>query len=102
MFGRTLIMAGITRIVEVCYFAPRFKPLPCPEPITDDASSEHTLAESCSSRLNKDEDEDEKANKQAAAEAWRHLPPFVRSAILINISFPHCSYLSYLSLLGYC
>ncbi|KAH6908915.1 hypothetical protein BKA70DRAFT_1279101 [Coprinopsis sp. MPI-PUGE-AT-0042] len=77
MFGRTLIMAGITRIVEVCYFAPKFKPLPPSEPLTDDASSEHTLAESsCSSTLGK-RDEDEKADKRAASEAWRHLPPFL-------------------------
>lgn len=87
MFGRTLVLAGISRIVEVCYFVPRFKPLPPSEAVTDDAASEHTLAESCMSTLGKEDEQDEKANKRAASEAWRHMPPFVRVYHLRDIPF---------------
>lgn len=83
MFGKSLMLAGLARLIEVCYFAPRFKPPPAPEPLEDDASSEHTLAESHTSIATKivnDNEDDEKASRQAAAESWKHLPPFLQIA----------------------
>ncbi|KAG2011927.1 cytoplasmic protein [Coprinopsis cinerea AmutBmut pab1-1] len=81
MFGRTLILAGLARLAEVCYFYPHYKPLvPSPPPeamaaaISDDTSSEHTLAEGDSAHLRKD---DKNRAKLAASIAFRHLPPFL-------------------------
>jgi len=62
-FGYTLMLAGFTRIIEICFFAPSYSS----EGLSDDGSqSEHTLADSYSS-----------SGKAAAARAFRHLPPFV-------------------------
>ena len=66
----------MARIVEMCYFTPVFKPLPPMESPTDDAASEHTLTDTLAPA--KSGEDDEKTNKRAASEIWRHLPPFVR------------------------
>ncbi|TFK29592.1 hypothetical protein FA15DRAFT_663737 [Coprinopsis marcescibilis] len=92
VFGRALMLAGLTRIIEVCYFAPRFKPLgpnsgagaTTPHeaiPSGDDGASDRTLAEgpAGSSR------EDEKTSRSAASVAFRHLPPFLM--IVSGITF---------------
>ena len=58
MFGRTLMLAGLTRIIEVCYFVPAISD-------QEDYTDEHTLADGSRSM------------KKAAARSWRHLTPFV-------------------------
>jgi len=58
MFGRTLMLAGLTRIIEVCYFVPAISD-------QEDYTDEHTLA---GGSMNM---------KKAAARSWRHLMPFV-------------------------
>ncbi|KAF9525129.1 hypothetical protein CPB83DRAFT_860057 [Crepidotus variabilis] len=69
MFGYTLILAGFTRIIEVCFFVPSYAPLPA-DHAEDDNTSEHTLAEGGPSR-------NPTSMKSAAAKNWRHLPPFL-------------------------
>jgi hypothetical protein len=67
-FGHTLMLAGLTRIIEICF-------IPTTEASTDgDSHSEHTLADSgLSSRYVGNADN----GKAAAARAFRHLPPFL-------------------------
>ena len=62
-FGHTLMLAGLTRIIEICFFAPSYSP---EVPLDDSNQSVHTLGESYSS-----------SGKVAASRAFRHLPPFV-------------------------
>jgi hypothetical protein len=61
VFGYTLMLAGLTRLIEVCFVAPSYTPV---DGVEDD-SSDHTLAEG--------------AGPETAAKgrAFRHLPPFV-------------------------
>ncbi|OBZ73721.1 Protein YTP1 [Grifola frondosa] len=60
-FGYTLMLAGITRIIEVSFIVPKYTP----EPSTDgDSHSEHTLA-------------DDTAGQSTTAKGFRHLPPFL-------------------------
>ena len=69
MVGYTLMLAGVTRIIEVSFIVPKFLPL---EPgAADDSNSEHTLADAPSS-----------TPLWQAAKSFRHLPPFV------SFSFP--------------
>lgn len=86
MFGRTLILAGLTRIIEVCYFVPSYTAV-------QDYASENTLADGGSKNL-----------KYAAARSWGHLTPFVSvsSHVVITCSEPFsCTFFcSYSSLLG--
>ena len=72
IFGYTLMSAGLTRIIEVCFVAPKYMP----DVVNDgDAHSEHTL----------DASRDEaSASSHGPMRAFRHLPPFVRS-----VSFNH-------------
>lgn len=70
MFGYTLILAGFTRIIEVCFFMPLYAPLPMDQ-AEDDNASERTLAEGAASRNGA-------SMKAAASRNWRHLTPFVR------------------------
>ncbi|KZV71552.1 hypothetical protein PENSPDRAFT_577546 [Peniophora sp. CONT] len=60
MFGYTLMLAGLTRAIEVCFVAPRFAPLE-----VDDAGSEHTLGGG------------EETPAQSSGRAFRHLPAFL-------------------------
>ena len=64
MVGYTLIMAGVTRIIEVSFIVPKYTPLS--EGVSDDNRSDHTLAESSSS-----------TPIWQAVKSFRHLPPFV-------------------------
>lgn len=76
IFGYTLIMAGVTRIVEICFFA---TPLTS-EPISlDDSNSDHTLADGQQSPR-----PDVDTAKSNSARAFRHLPPFVRLAFALS------------------
>jgi hypothetical protein len=57
------MLAGFTRIIEICFFVPSYSS----EGLLDDSSqSEHTLADGYSS-----------SGKMAASRAFRHLPSFV-------------------------
>lgn len=59
------MMAGVARIVEVSFIAPKYTPI-TDSGATDDNHSEHTLADvSTSSSL------------WQSVKAFRHLPPFV-------------------------
>jgi hypothetical protein len=75
-FGRTLITAGITRIIEICVFAPGVA-LPLPEAGgagDSDSHSEHTLADAPAVPGAPPNP------KVAAATAFRHLPPLLMVA----------------------
>ena len=78
MFGYTLMVAGLARIVEVCFFVPKY----FPEGADNDNHSDRTLAENARSPglpslFNS-------GRKAAAAQAFRHLPPFVRHSFRFN------------------
>lgn len=65
MVGYTLMLAGVTRIIEVSFIVPKFLPL---DPSAgDDNNSEHTLAADAPSST----------PLWQAAKSFRHLPPFV-------------------------
>ena len=59
------MLAGLTRLIEVCFVAPSYAPM---DGVEDDRSSDHTLADG--------------AGPEAASpkgRTFRHLPPFVSS-----------------------
>ncbi|KAI0741246.1 hypothetical protein C8Q80DRAFT_1193325 [Daedaleopsis nitida] len=64
VFGYTLMSAGVARIIEVCFVAPRY----APDTTDGDAHSEHTLDGSR---------EDSNSSSQSPSRAFRHLPPFL-------------------------
>jgi hypothetical protein len=69
-FGHTLILAGVTRIVEICFVPTKFA-----TDVSDgDAHSDHTLADSGSGSGYAGSSD---SGKATAARAFRHLPPFV-------------------------
>ncbi|KAJ3551229.1 hypothetical protein NM688_g4825 [Phlebia brevispora] len=68
MVGYTLMMAGVTRIIEVCFIAPKYTPLP-ETAVADDNRSEHTLTDNTSN-----------ASAWQTSKAFRHLPPFLLTA----------------------
>ncbi|TFK39751.1 hypothetical protein BDQ12DRAFT_681155 [Crucibulum laeve] len=67
-FGHTLMLAGLTRIIEVCFFTPQFTS----EAADDDNRSEHTLADSPVPVPR-----EPSPGKAAASRAFRHIPPFL-------------------------
>ena len=69
-FGYTLILAGITRIIEVCFVAPRFEKDSIPSSSDSDRHSERTLALSGSVLGSENQ-------LLSIAHAFRHFPPFV-------------------------
>jgi hypothetical protein len=68
MFGYTLMSAGLTRMIEVCFVAPSFAPAGA-DGVEDDRSSDHTLADGAA------------ASAAPKGRAFRHLPPFVSTWI---------------------
>ncbi|KAJ6605844.1 hypothetical protein B0H10DRAFT_2076115 [Mycena sp. CBHHK59/15] len=66
MFGYTVMLAGLTRIIEVCFFS---APTKAPDVVDDDNVSDHTLTEP-SPRY-----------PSAASKAFRHLPAFVSDSV---------------------
>ncbi|KAF7309492.1 Protein YTP1 [Mycena indigotica] len=68
IFGYTLMLAGVTRIIEVVWFPGTSRA----ELVDDDNVSDHTLADSGPRFLPAADD-----NKAAASKAFRHLPPFL-------------------------
>ncbi|KAH8836072.1 hypothetical protein DL96DRAFT_1576589 [Flagelloscypha sp. PMI_526] len=73
MFGYVLMLAGLARIVEVCYFVPVFPPPQPQETMMDDAGSDHTLAPG---RLSPPAT----SSKKPYAVEFRHLPPLLLTA----------------------
>jgi hypothetical protein len=70
-FGRTLMLAGLARIIEICFVPSKL----AAEALDADGHSDHTLADSGSGS---GYSENGDSGKAAAARAFRHLPPFVR------------------------
>jgi hypothetical protein len=64
VFGYTLMLAGVTRLTEVCFVAPSYTPADGVE----DNRSDHTLADGAST---------ESASASTKGRTFRHLPPFV-------------------------
>lgn len=76
MFGRTLILAGVARILEVIYFAPTIS-----QPLdTDDDHSDHTLADGASALATNASTTGAKAS---AAKVFRHSTPIVSQLYLV-------------------
>jgi hypothetical protein len=73
IFGWTLISAGVTRLIEICVFAPSISRTDTR--LDDDADSDHTLADSGL----KPGDSGAVSSVTAGARAFRHLPPLVRA-----------------------
>ncbi|KAF5318382.1 hypothetical protein D9611_013908 [Ephemerocybe angulata] len=76
MFGKTLMLAGATRIVEVVFFVPQYTRLaasPPSEALASDSASDHTLHEGSQSSQ-------ERSPKTAASIAFRHTTPFLMVA----------------------
>jgi len=95
-FGHTLMLAGLARIIEVCFVPPKH----AIEVSDGDAHSDHTLADS---GLGVGYGGNNDSGKAAAAGAFRHLPPLVRSFaiwanLLLILTFSFLS--SYSFLLG--
>ena len=80
VFGYTLMLAGVTRLTEVCFVAPSYTPTDGVE----DNRSDHTLADGAGA---------ESASASTKGRAFRHLPPFVssnaRSRFVILYSLPY-------------
>lgn len=81
VFGYTLALAGVTRIIEICFFVPTFAS--SSSVVHDDSNSEHTLADSLPSPREPyaptmdTAAREAREEKKAAGMVFRHLPPFV-------------------------
>lgn len=64
LFGHTLMLAGVTRIIEICFFSQRQS-----SEADDDNRSDHTLSGSGPQSSTE--------SGSAASRAFRHLPPFL-------------------------
>ncbi|XP_006461921.1 hypothetical protein AGABI2DRAFT_222945 [Agaricus bisporus var. bisporus H97] len=67
MFGRTLMLAGLTRIIEICYFSPTS----VPNDVDDDSNSDRTIGGSLHTSPR------DNGTTSAGFRAFRHLPPFL-------------------------
>lgn len=72
-FGYTLVSAGIARLIEVCFVAPKYTQ----EIPMGDAHSERTLDADASR-------DDLVSGANSPARAFRHLPPFVSALVGID------------------
>lgn len=68
MFGYSLMLAGLARIIEICFLTPPSPQRAAPHTMNDD-DSDHTLAPP--------PDEIRVTRKANASQAFRHLPPFL-------------------------
>lgn len=85
------MLAGVARIIEVSFIAPKFAPLPPPASMhetgsltpADDNNSEHTLAgpDAPSTAVNGGA-----AGLWKPVQAFRHLPPLVRVSCIYQVS----------------
>ena len=73
VFGYTLMLAGLTRLVEVCFVSPSYTPA---EGVEDDRS-DHTLADCASAE----------SGAASKGRAFRHLPPFVSNICQISLLY---------------
>lgn len=91
IFGYTLMLAGVTRIIEISFIVPKYSP---EAPVVqDDSHSEHTLNDGSSSTT----------TSAQAVKTFRHLPPYVRACISVDVrlcTYSSLSLFSFLSLLG--
>jgi hypothetical protein len=71
MFGYTLMLAGLMRIIEICFITTSSS-----MGSLDDDESEHTLTSGINAR-------GESRSKAKAGRAFRHLPPFVRAPSIV-------------------
>ncbi|KAJ7708829.1 hypothetical protein B0H17DRAFT_1031004 [Mycena rosella] len=81
MFGTTLMLAGLARMIEVCVFSSTSTGSAV-EVVEDDSNSDHTLAEPsprypAAPRYAPSPDTSIDSGKAAAAKAFRHLPAFL-------------------------
>jgi hypothetical protein len=74
VFGKTLMLAGVARIIEICFVAKHFNSSSS-ESADDDSNSDHTLADAGISSRTPSE------GGNPAVKAFRHLPPFVRNTL---------------------
>ncbi|KAJ7813154.1 hypothetical protein B0H14DRAFT_2854861 [Mycena olivaceomarginata] len=76
MFGYTVMLAGLTRIMEVCFFS---APTKAADIVDDDDTSDHTLAEPSPRYPTRYVAREASADSGqiAAAKAFRHLPAFL-------------------------
>lgn len=72
IFGTTLMLAGLARIIEVSFIVPKYYPLPETDGMANDGDSEHTLADAQSPSGN--------SVLWKSVKSFRHLPPFVSSS----------------------
>jgi hypothetical protein len=78
VFGYTLMLAGLARLIEVCFVAPSYAPAPAVDGVEDDRSSDHTLADGAALAS---------GGTESKGRAFRHLPPFVSVIVIINFGF---------------
>jgi hypothetical protein len=71
LFGYTLMLAGLARMIEVCFVAPSYAPTGGGDGMEDDRSSDHTLADS--------------SLAAPKGRAFRHLPPFVSHVVFYRL-----------------
>lgn len=80
-------MAGLARIVEICFIAPEKVPT---ETMLEDSHSERTLADSGGPQSPREPaaflDAGNGAGPGAAGKAFRHLPPFVSFSVTFFVS----------------
>lgn len=74
MFGYTLILAGVARLIEICFVAPKYTQ---DTAAMGDGHSERTL----DADANRD---DLSGSTSSPSRAFRHLPSFVSTAIAIT------------------
>ncbi|KAJ6624716.1 hypothetical protein B0H10DRAFT_2005790, partial [Mycena sp. CBHHK59/15] len=74
MFGYTVMLAGLTRIIEVCFFS---APTKASDVVDDDDVSDHTLAEPSSRYSSRYPAPPVDTGPAAAPKAFRHLPAFL-------------------------
>jgi hypothetical protein len=72
VFGYTLMLAGLTRLIEVCFVVPSYAPM---DGVEDDRS-DHTLADGTGPEAS------------PKGRAFRHMPPFVSIDILYPCFYP--------------
>ncbi|KAJ6485716.1 hypothetical protein C8R45DRAFT_997595 [Mycena sanguinolenta] len=81
MFGYTLMLAGLARIMEVCFFPSSWASPGAADAVDDDNTSDHTLADQPSPSAPyppvSASAESSGNGKNAAARAFRHLPAFL-------------------------
>lgn len=70
VFGYTLMSAGLARIIEICFVAPKYTQ----DGADGDAHSERTV----------DASRDDHNGVTSPSRAFRHLPPFVRLRVSVS------------------